>query len=121
RRVIFELLSNAGKYSRPNTTVEIMLSETIHNWICISVKNIGYGIAPAEQAYIFDRFRRGKGATQKAIPGTGLGLALVKSLVQHLRGKIDLDSEYNPDGVGETIFHVILPRSLDNVLQTEQS
>ncbi|AFZ42985.1 GAF sensor signal transduction histidine kinase [Halothece sp. PCC 7418] len=118
RRIVLELLSNAGKYSRAKTTVEIMLSETIHNWICMSVKNIGYGIAPSEQSYIFDRFRRGKGATQKAIPGTGLGLALVQSLVQHLRGKIDLNSEYNPDGVGETTFHVTLPRSLDEVLET---
>ncbi|NBD33860.1 MAG: histidine kinase [Cyanobacteria bacterium] len=119
RRIFLELLSNAGKYSCANTTVEILVCQPIRNYILISVKNIGYGISPAEQSYIFDQFRRGKGVTQKAIPGTGLGLALVKSLVQHLRGKIDLDSEYNPDGVGETTFYVTLPRSLNDVAKTE--
>lgn len=121
RRIFFELLSNAGKYSQPDTTVEMVVSEAIKNCLCISVKNIGYGIAPSEQTYIFERFRRGKGATQKAIPGTGLGLALVKSLVRHLRGKIDLDSEYNPDGVGETTFKVTLPRLFNEVSTPEES
>jgi signal transduction histidine kinase len=97
----------------------MVVAQPIYNCLEISVKNIGYGIAPAEQTHIFERFRRGKGATQKAIPGTGLGLALVKSLVRHLHGKIDLDSEYNPDGVGETTFKVTLPRSLNNVSTLE--
>ena len=110
RRISFELLSNAAKYSTQRTTVEIIVSEPMPNSIRIAVKNIGHGIALGEQSYIFERFRRGKGATQKAIPGTGLGLALVKSLVEHLQGKIDLESEYNPDGVGETIFSVTLPK-----------
>ena len=110
RRISFELLSNAAKYSTQRTTVEIIVSEPMPNSIRIAVKNIGHGIALGEQSYIFERFRRGKGATQKAIPGTGLGLALVKSLVEHLQGKIDLESEYNPDGVGETIFYVTLPK-----------
>ena len=121
RRIVFELLSNAGKYSRQDTTVEMVVSEPIENCLSICVKNIGYGISSAEQTYIFDRFRRGKGATQKAIPGTGLGLALVKSLVRHLRGKIDLDSEYNPDGVGETTFKVTLPRLFNEVSTPEKS
>lgn len=119
QRVIRELLCNAGKYARAQSTVQILVSETIHNCICISVKNIGYGITAAEKSYIFERFRRGKGATQKAIPGTGLGLALVKSLMQHLRGTIDLDSEYNPDGVGETTFYITLPRFLDDKTKTQ--
>lgn len=121
RRIFWELLSNAGKYSRGNTTVEVILSQQSENWVKVKVTNIGHGIAPAEQTLIFDRFRRGRGATQKAIPGTGLGLALVKSLVEHLHGKIDLDSEYNPDGVGKTTFSVTLPRSLNEVLSAEPS
>jgi signal transduction histidine kinase len=115
RRIFLELLTNAAKYSTANTTVEVRIFEFTAHWIKIDVINIGYGIASGEKSYIFDQFRRGKGATQKAIPGTGLGLALVKSLVQHLHGKIDLDSEYNPDGVGETKFRVTLPRSLNEV------
>ncbi|NBD18630.1 MAG: GAF domain-containing protein [Cyanobacteria bacterium] len=119
QRIFLELLGNAGKYSYANTTVEMIVSEATRNCLRISVKNLGYGISPVEQTYIFDRFRRGKGVTQKAIPGTGLGLALVKSLVRYLRGTIDLDSKYNPDGVGETTFHVTLPRSLKEISTKE--
>ena len=115
RRVFRELIDNAAKYGNEQTTVEVAISQPDYNWIMISVSNIGYGIASAEQNYIFERFRRGRGATQKAIPGTGLGLALVKSLVQHLHGTIDLDSEYNADGVGKTTFSVTLPTSLHEV------
>ncbi len=114
-RVFRELIDNAAKYCKEQTTVEVAISHPDYNWIMISVSNIGYGIAPAEQTYIFERFRRGKGATQKAIPGTGLGLALVKSLVEHLHGTIDLDSEYNADGVGKTTFSVTLPTSIHEV------
>ena len=115
RRISLELLSNAAKYSTQRTTVEMIVSEPVKNLIKIGVKNIGHGIAAIEQRHIFERFRRGKGATEKAIPGTGLGLALVKSLVEHLQGKIELESEYNPDGVGETTFYVTLPRNLNAV------
>ncbi|QDZ39459.1 GAF domain-containing sensor histidine kinase [Euhalothece natronophila Z-M001] len=115
RRVFAELMNNAGKYSSEQTTVEVVISQSDYHWIMISVSNIGHGISPAEQGYIFERFRRGKGATQKAIPGTGLGLALVKSLVEHLHGTIDVDSEYSADGLGKTTFYVTLPKSLNNV------
>jgi len=121
QRIFSELLSNAGKYATANTTVEIAVSQLSQNWIQIGVTNVGYGIAPAEQHDIFDQFRRGKGVTQKAIPGTGLSLALVKSLVNYLHGKIDLDSEYNPEGVGKTTFYVTLPRTLTAVSPEESS
>lgn len=121
QRICSELLTNAGKYATANTTVDVAVSQDSQNWIQISVTNVGYGIAPAEQHYVFDQFRRGKGVTQKAIPGTGLGLALVKSLVKYLHGKIDLDSDYNPEGVGETTFYVTLPRTLTGVSPEESS
>lgn len=115
RRVSRELISNAAKYCNEETTVEVTITQPDNDWVKISVSNVGHGIPPAEQSYIFERFRRGRGATQKAIPGTGLGLALVKSLVEHLHGTIDLDSDYNADGVGKTTFYVTLPKSLNNV------
>ncbi len=115
KRIFWELLTNAGKYATKNTAVEILISQPSNQQIQVSVTNIGYGIAPAEQDYIFEQFRRGKGAMQKAIPGTGLGLALVNSLVKYLNGTIKLDSNYNPDGVGKTTFYVTLPQSLTAV------
>ncbi|MFP4692792.1 MAG: ATP-binding protein [Halothece sp.] len=116
RRIFRELITNAAKYCKEQTTVEVTISKPDEDWVKISVSNIGYGIAPAEQNYyIFERFRRGRGATQRAIPGTGLGLALVKSLLNHLHGTIDLESKYNADGVGKTTFSVMLPKSLSEV------
>ncbi|NJO19923.1 MAG: hypothetical protein HC838_07430 [Spirulinaceae cyanobacterium RM2_2_10] len=66
--------------------------------------------APAEQAAIFDKFVRGQGVTEQAIPGTGLGLALVKSLVQHLDGTIEVQSQGAAgDHAAETQFTLTLP------------
>lgn len=113
RRVFRELISNAAKYCNEETTIEVMISQPDHDWVKVSVSNVGHGIPPAEQDYIFERFRRGKGATQKAIPGTGLGLALVKSLVGHLHGTIDFESEYHAEGIGKTTFYVTLPKSFN--------
>ena len=94
-QIINELLHNAGKYSQPNTNVSIHATGQITNQgnkIIVTVTNYGLGITPEEQKYIFDKFRRGKGVTDQAIPGTGLGLTMVKSLVEHLEGTIEVSS-----------------------------
>jgi signal transduction histidine kinase len=118
-RVISELLTNAGKYSAAQQCVQMKLiyrQEVPTNQIILSLCNTGAGISPEELPYIFDKFRRCQGATQNAIQGTGLGLALVKSLVQHLNGTISVSStpvENSPDW--ETCFSLILPQSFDLV------
>lgn len=113
KRILLELLTNAGKYSDPNTIVRLSVTrrmEQQQNLIVLSLTNIGPGISPEEQPHIFEHFRRGQGATQKAIPGTGVGLALVKCLVQHLNGKIEVASQYNAKASGETCFTLTLPQ-----------
>lgn len=112
--ILNELLLNAGKYAEPDTAVS--LSASSHNTlkgqeIEITIGNDGSGIAQDELPYIFDKFRRGKGVTDRAVPGTGLGLTLVKYLVEHLNGSISVTSE--PLGNSEvfrTIFTVKLPQ-----------
>ena len=94
--ILNELLSNAGKYSDPHTTIELEVSRqrTIKQEnIVISVTNIGAGITPEEMPHIFDKFRRGQGVTDRAVPGTGLGLTLVQYLVEHLNGTIEVTSK----------------------------
>lgn len=116
-RILVELLTNAGKYSTPNHTIQLQLiyrREVPTNQIILSLCNIGSGIPPEELPYIFEKFRRCQGATQNAIQGTGLGLALVKSLVQHLNGTISASStplENSTDW--ETCFSLILPQTFD--------
>jgi signal transduction histidine kinase len=94
--ILQELLANAGKYCDPHTTVELAVSHQLtaqHSEIVIAVANVGAGIAPEELPHIFDKFRRGQGVTDRAVPGTGLGLTLVQYLVEHLNGSLEVKSE----------------------------
>lgn len=113
-RILLELLTNAGKYSDPNTAIQLQVSTTPDRKLLLTLSNIGQGISPEELPHIFDKFRRCQGMTQNAVPGTGLGLALVKSLVQHLNGTIIATSNPIPDSQSyETSFVVTLPQSPD--------
>lgn len=116
-RILLELLTNAHKYSELGSTIELHVSHpgdlTVRQ-VTLSIRNIGAGISPDELPYIFDKFRRGRGVTQQAVPGTGLGLALVKSLVEHLDGTIAAHSrplENQPSW--ETCFTITLPQASD--------
>jgi len=95
-RILLELLTNAGKYSYPNTIVSLKVEYHVHatvNRLVLTLTNIGDGILPTDIHYIFEKFRRGQGITKQAVPGTGLGLALVKCLVNHLHGTIEVASQ----------------------------
>lgn len=106
QRILQELLTNAGKFAQPQTTVQLQV--TVGKQLRIEVINQGRLITAEEQSYIFAKFRRGQGVTQQAIAGTGLGLALVKSLVQHLQGKISVSSQPAAE-FATTCFEVSLP------------
>ncbi|MEG4343618.1 GAF domain-containing sensor histidine kinase [Microcoleus sp. A003_D6] len=114
KRVLLELLTNAGKYSASGTAVVFEASE-MPGCIVLSVSNFGPGISAADLPHIFDKFRRGTGITDQAIAGTGLGLALVKCLVQHLNGTIDVSStpveSSEADELWRTSFTLTLPQS----------
>jgi signal transduction histidine kinase len=114
-----ELLTNAGKYSDPATTVQVEVMQPSDSTdVVIKISNIGAGISEKDLPHIFEKFRRGQGMTQKAVAGTGLGLALVKSLIEHLNGTITVTSqplqktENSQDDLvpWETCFTVTLPQ-----------
>lgn len=111
--ILTELLLNAGKYSDADTTVRLSANRQATadgGRIAISISNDGACISAEELPHIFDKFRRGKGVTARAVPGTGLGLALVKYLVEHLNGAIEVTSEpLNDSKVFRTTFTVKLP------------
>lgn len=109
--ILNELLANAGKYSEPHTDIELKVSSqgvADRRNLEIAVANIGVGITPEELPYIFDKFRRGKGVTDRAVPGTGLGLALVQYLVEHLNGKIEVSSEPLDDHESSSLTTFVL-------------
>lgn len=113
-RILSELLTNAGKYSEPDTKVVLRAIYQVNQkvpQIVLSLSNIGSSISPTEQEYIFEKFRRGEGVMQKGIQGTGLGLALVKCLVEHLNGVITVSSSPMSDSQSWlTCFTLTLPQ-----------
>jgi signal transduction histidine kinase len=112
RKILEELLSNAEKFSLPQTIVAIKVGDLGEEEIAITVADRGLGIVPEEQELIFEPFRRGRGITDRAIPGTGIGLAIVKGLLEVIHGRIEVNWQTNRDSEGTlTQFTVILPRS----------
>ncbi|MCC5625942.1 GAF domain-containing protein [Nostoc sp. CHAB 5715] len=113
-RILQELLTNACKYSEHDTIVRLEASHQVDQQIdqvIMKVTNTGHAISQEETTYIFDKFRRGKG---RWTPGTGLGLALVKSLVQHLNGAIAVESLPISDSKrSEICFTLTLPQFSD--------
>ena len=102
--VIWNLLDNAFKYSPECRTVWVDV-ERENGSVAIRVRDRGRGILPAEQQRIFEKFVRGEGAKESSIPGTGIGLAMVRHIVAAHGGEIRLEST---PGEGST-FTVLLP------------
>jgi PAS domain S-box-containing protein len=108
-QVLVNLISNAIKFSPAGSVVEVSSSlkaKSVH----IAVKDHGSGIPTEDQPRIFEKFYRGKGSYSKEQKGTGIGLAIAKSLIERLGGSIGFES--SPQG---TTFWIELP-ILDNGL-----
>jgi signal transduction histidine kinase len=98
------LLSNAIKFTPAGGSVAARLS-LVEGGLQIAVRDTGVGIPEDEQAMLFTRFFRASTATQNAIPGVGLGLAITRAIVVAHGGAMDMTSEV---GVG-TEFRFTLP------------
>lgn len=94
RMIIQNLLSNAVKYTPAGGTVKIALRKE-KNLIVIEVADTGYGIPKSEQGGIFTKLFRADNIKEKVIEGTGLGLYIVKSIVDGSGGTIGFSSEEN--------------------------
>ena len=103
-QVLDNLVSNAVKFTPEGGTVTVDLSRR-NGDVVVAVADTGMGIPADEQAGLFQRFFRTKGATRHAIQGTGLGLVITKAIAEAHGGSIEVDSE---EGVGTT-FRVTLP------------
>ncbi len=113
RQVLDNLLSNAVKYSDVGGTVTVVLRRA-DDTIELEVRDLGMGVAPDEVEQVFSRFFRGSGAIERHIPGTGLGLNIVSSIVAAHGGKVSVESE---PGVGSA-FRVTLPYAPERSSQT---
>lgn len=90
------LFSNAFKFTEPGGTVSLSLQTTEHHAI-VKVQDTGCGMSPEVGAHIFEKFYQGD--TSHATQGNGLGLALVKRVVDIMQGEISVESV---KGVGTT-------------------
>ena len=103
-QVFNNLVSNAVRYTPEGGSVRVSASSG-GGMAVVSVEDTGYGIPPEDQNKIFERFYRVKDANTRHIVGTGLGLPIVKKVVEEMGGRIELESE---PGKGST-FTVSLP------------
>lgn len=92
RQVIFNLLSNALKFTPEGGRVTLGLAAS-GGRVRLSVADTGPGIAPADQARVFEAFRQLQGNDEARQQGTGLGLALTRQLVEAHGGTVEVESE----------------------------
>ncbi|HEV2706703.1 MAG TPA: ATP-binding protein [Pyrinomonadaceae bacterium] len=113
QQVVWNLLSNAIKFTPRGGRVQVRL-ERVNSHIEIAVSDSGTGIAPEFLPHVFDRFRQADQRTTRQHGGLGLGLAIVRHLVELHGGTVRAESE--GEGQGST-FTVLLP--VAPVYQTE--
>jgi two-component system sensor histidine kinase KdpD len=91
KKVLQHLLENAAKYSPPGSAIFVS-SEAKNNRLITSVADRGAGIDDLERSMIFDKFYRGQSQRYR-VQGTGMGLAIVKAIVEAHGGRIEVTSQ----------------------------
>lgn len=102
-RVILNLLSNAIKYTDDNGDIYVSLNK-VNEDVVVSVKDSGVGIPNDKLELIFDRFGQANDILSRRCEGSGIGLSIVKSIVEMHGGKIDVFSEIGKGS--EFVFNI---------------
>ena len=105
QQVVWNVLSNAVKFSEPGGTIHVS-SERAGSLLTLTVRDAGRGIAPEFLPFVFDRFKQADGSTTRRVGGLGLGLAIVRHLVDLHGGHVEATSPGL--GLGAT-FRITLP------------
>ena len=107
QQIVWNLLSNAVKFTPTGGTITIELDDVGESGIRIRIQDSGAGIEPAFLPHVFERFRQADSSVSRQHGGLGLGLAIVRHLVELHGGTVHADSP----GVGEgSVFTIHLPR-----------
>jgi signal transduction histidine kinase len=104
KQMLLNLLSNAAKFTPEGGKIVVSARQDGNGEVRVDVRDSGIGIAPADQAAIFDEFRQVDGSAERQYGGVGLGLAVVKRLGDAMGARIEVDSK---PGAGAT-FTVVL-------------
>jgi len=105
QQVFWNLLTNAVKFTPPKGCIEVSLAR-VNSHVEVAIEDSGIGIEPAFLPYVFDRFRQADSSTTRNHGGLGLGLSIVKQLVELHGGSVLVKSAGK--GQGST-FVVMLP------------
>lgn len=98
-KVFVNLIANAIKFTDADGVIRVT-SRSQDGRVIVAVQDNGIGIAKADQAHIFERFRQADGSSTRRYRGTGLGLALVKEMTERMNGAVSVASV---PGVGTTM------------------
>jgi signal transduction histidine kinase/CheY-like chemotaxis protein len=116
QQICWNLLSNAVKFTPKGGRIQIVL-ERVESSVEICVSDTGRGIAPEFLPYVFDRFRQQDSSSTRTYGGLGLGLSIVKSLVELHGGTVRVESPGENRGA---TFAVRLPRALARATPVER-
>jgi signal transduction histidine kinase len=104
RRVLDNLIGNAAKFTPEGGTITVRLRQE-GQWVALEVSDTGIGMPADKLERVFERFYQVDGSTKRKYGGVGLGLALVKEIVETCGGSVTVESQ-----VGEgTTFTVLFP------------
>jgi signal transduction histidine kinase len=106
KQVLLNLLSNAAKFTPEGGRIVVRARREGEGGVRLEVQDSGIGIAPEDQARIFEEFRQLDGSAERQYGGVGLGLAVVRRLTEAVGARVQLRSE---KGEGAT-FAVVVPR-----------
>ncbi len=101
--IISNILDNAIKYSHLNSSIDITL-KTINNVVSIGIKDYGTGIGKEEMENIFSKYHKSTNVLNSNFEGFGLGLYIVKNLINEEKGKINISSEKDKGTEVEILF-----------------
>lgn len=94
-KIILNILSNAVKYGKEGGSIEVYISQSNANIISISIKDDGIGIPDEMKDKVFDRFLKVDTSLSRKTEGSGIGLSLVKQLVELHHGTVNFNSKIN--------------------------
>ncbi|BAY64912.1 two-component hybrid sensor and regulator [Calothrix brevissima NIES-22] len=127
QQIIWNLLSNAIKFTSPRGKIEIRLAKTVEkfkgnltSYAQIQVIDTGIGISSEFLPYVFDRFRQADSSSTRKHGGLGLGLAIVRHLVELHGGTVQVDSPGEEQGSTFTVNLPLLSPTQTNIPQVPQ-